>query len=169
MLVRSCHGIDLGPEIPEDFSLLLRSHSMGNIYPLLNSSTLINLLDPLLHSGELRQVNLQGNRSTTNPRETRNIGNSILLTRQVRAFLQPRLENRVETPRLVDIPLNSVIRARIGEQTEMVRLSCLVLERDQITRMRWIICTYLAWARVQPSGTLTTMFVRRARECQERN
>lgn len=145
MLVRSCHGINLGPEIPEYFSLLLRSGSrMGNIYTPLNSSTLINLLDPLLQSGELRQVDLQGNMSTTNPRETRNIGNGILLTRQVRAFLQPRLENRVETPRLVDIPLNSVIGARIGEETEMVRLSCLVLERDQITRVRWIICTHLA-------------------------
>lgn len=104
---------------------------MGNIYTLLNSSTPINLLDPLLQSGELRQVNLQGDRSTTNPRETRNIGNGILLTGQVRAFLQPRLENRVETPCFVDIPLNSVIGARIGEETEMVRLSCLVLERSK--------------------------------------
>lgn len=125
MLIRSCHGVNLGPEIPEVFGLLLRSPSrMGNIYPFLNSTTLINLFDPLLQSGELGQVNPQGDKSTTNPRETRNIGNGILLTRQVRAFLQPRLEHRVETPRLVDIPLNSVIGACIGEETEMVCLSC---------------------------------------------
>lgn len=94
MLIRSSHGINLGTAIPEVFSLLLRSPSrMRNIHPLLNSSTLINLLDPLLQSGELRQINLQGNRRTANPRETRNIGNSILLTREVRAFLQPRLED----------------------------------------------------------------------------
>lgn len=124
MLIGSSHRINLGPAIPENLSLLLRSPSrVRNIQPPLNSSTLINLIDPLLQSGELGQINFQGNRRTANPRETRNIGNSILLTREVRALVQPRLEDRVETFCLIDKPLNSVVGARVGEETEMVRLS----------------------------------------------
>lgn len=94
MLISSGHGINLDPAIPEEFGLLLWSpNRVGNIQSLLNSSTLINLLDPLLQKRELGQINLQGSTSAANPGKIRNIGNSVLLTRQVRAFLQSRLED----------------------------------------------------------------------------
>jgi hypothetical protein len=95
MLIGSSHRINLGPAIPENFSLLLRSPSRVSWVRGSPISLEIDLSEfPALK----KWVDEIDKRAAV-----------------LRAFVQPRLEDRVETSCLIDKPLNSVVGARVGE------------------------------------------------------
>ena len=124
MFIRVIHSQNPRPSIPVPFLHLLRRHiPLRHIRALNDRLALANLLRPLLHRGELTQVDLQRCRARSHPRVIRNVGNSVLTPGQERAVLEPRLEHSIQPLRLVDVPLDAVVRARAREEGEVVCLA----------------------------------------------
>lgn len=107
----------------EYITIDIRATSVRHIRPLLHRSPLLNLIDPLLQSRELGEVNIEDPRTISSPREVGDIGNRALRTGEVGAFLQTGFQNRVEAPCLVDVSLRTVVGADIGEESEVICLA----------------------------------------------
>lgn len=133
VLVWTGHAINLGPQTSEHFhSLLLRLVSLWNIDAFLNCSPLINLFNPFLQCGEFRQVNFQRRRRSTNPRETRDVGNGVFGSRQIGTFLQAEFKDREETFGLIKVPLNPVIWTCAAKETEVICLTFAMWDRERV-------------------------------------
>lgn len=103
--------------------LIRRCISLRYNNPPLHSLADLDFIHPPLQRRPFGQVNLQRSRADLYPCIVRNIGNGILRTSQVWALLEPRGKYRVETLCLVDIPLDGVVGARVGEEPEVLSLA----------------------------------------------
>lgn len=124
MLIRIGHTINPRTSIPIPLNLLFRcSLSLGHVHAHLDSVALLNLRSPLLQRRKLGQVDLQGIGRGPDPREVGDVGDGVLRTGQERALLETRLEDRVQPLGLVYVPLDAVVGAGAGKETEVVGLA----------------------------------------------
>lgn len=79
MLIRISHAINPSTRTLEELlAIRIRATSVRHIGPLLYGSSLSNLIDPLLQSRELGNINFQGAGTAANPRVVGDIGNRVL-------------------------------------------------------------------------------------------
>lgn len=155
MLIRVRHSIDPRAKIPIPLDLLLKGHrTLRHILALLHRIPLLNLARPLLQRRPLTQVKRERNSSTPNPRIAGNVSDSILRTSQVGTLRETGLEDRIEALGLIHVPLDAVVRACAGGDTEVVGLALIRVSSSSGSYGDWRRArSYLASAQGLPSGT----------------
>lgn len=83
------HSINLSASASDKLlPLLVCTVKVRHVRALLHCSPLADLIDPLLESWELRQIDLQQSRTTVDPRVAGDVGDCVLRACKVGAFLQ---------------------------------------------------------------------------------
>lgn len=79
MFIRVGHSINISASALEELlRLLICTVNVRHVCALLHRSPLADLIDPILESRKLRQIDLQQCRTTADPRIAGDVGNCVL-------------------------------------------------------------------------------------------
>jgi hypothetical protein len=159
IFVRILHSINLLPHPSKQLqSLLPRLNRSWQSNPLLTCLSPLDPLNPLLDSGKFIQTQFN-ELCVSDPAETRDIRDGVLLPCKPRIRREPGLKNGVQPLGFCDVAIDGIVGAGFGCEAEVVCLSCVcsnVSNWRVQNEIRKYKSTCLAWDQSHPSETSTS-------------